>query len=79
MLIMHLTLTGYHAGKTLCGSERESEEIHAMYAPLHKQEFRDKVCKECLREYALSYGDEDLDDAPDWVIEIVMTERENEK
>lgn len=74
---MHLTLTGYYAGKTLCGSEREGEEIHAMYAPLHKEEFRSKVCVECLREYALSYSDEDLDDAPDWIIEIVMKEREN--
>ena len=75
---MHLTLTGFYAGRTLCGSEREGEEVHAMYAPLHKEEFRAKVCPECLREYALSYDDEDLDDAPDWVVVILKKEGPSE-
>ena len=72
---MHLTLTGFYAGRTLCGSEREGEELHASFAPLDKEEFRATVCPNCLREYALSYDDDELDDAPDWVVEIVKKER----
>lgn len=74
---MHLTLTGPYAGQTLCGSEREGEEVHAMYAPLHKEEFRATVCPNCLREYALSFDDDELDDAPDWVTAIVLEDRQN--
>lgn len=67
---MHLTLTGFHAGKTLCGSERVGGEVHAMYAPLDKEEFRNQVCPDCLKEYALSYEDE-IDTAPEWVLELL--------
>ena len=74
---MHLTLTGFYASRTLCGSEREGEEVHASFAPLHKEEFRQKVCSNCLKEYALSYEDDELDDAPDWCLEIIRKERGN--
>lgn len=49
--MLHLTLTGYHAGQTLCGAERvlENAHAHAMWAPLGNPEYRQKVCPECLK------------------------------
>ncbi|WP_297478319.1 hypothetical protein [Ferrovum sp.] len=68
---IHLTHTGYWAGKTLCESVREEGDsyVHAVYAPLTNDEWRKKVCPECLKLYAeLAYEDEDLETAPQWVI-----------
>lgn len=69
--MIHLTLTGYYAGRRLCDKSREDgeENAHAIYAPLGLSEYRAKVCPKCLREYALSF---DVDEEkPEWVVEIL--------
>lgn len=52
----HLTLTGYYAGRVICGAARnESDQyLHAAYAPIEK--LRDeqiagfsKLCPDCLK------------------------------
>lgn len=66
----HLTLTGFYAGETLCGTPRNNEDTytHAVYSPLHKQEFRAKCCKECLKVYLESY--EEDEELPSWANEL---------
>lgn len=66
--MIHLTHTGFYAGHLLCGKPRENgEHAHAVYAPLHKLEYRQKVCPDCLRVYARDAYDETDDDMPEWV------------
>ena len=64
----HLSFTGYHAGARLCGIPRdaETESVHAVYAPLHLDAYREKCCGRCLDEYAMS-AYEQGDEMPDWV------------
>ncbi len=68
----HLTLTGYYAGQPICGGKRDEGEhyIHAAYSPIHKPSFRDTVCVECLKVYAESYDEDELETAPEWVMEF---------
>ena len=78
--MIHLTFTGSLAGQPICGALRKSggEHAHAVYAPLHIAEYRNRVCPDCLRVYAESYIDpvEYTDPAtlPDWVRELLETE-----
>ena len=66
--MIHLTHTGFYAGSLLCGKPRDSgEHAHAVYAPLHKSEYRQIVCLDCLRVYAEYAYDETDDDMPEWV------------
>ena len=79
--IIHLTLTGFHAGQTLCGSARNERDkyLHANYAPLHREEVRNQTCEKCLKEYALAMieldeeepGGEFKPKLPEWVAGIV--------
>ena len=66
--MIHLTHTGFYAGALLCGKTRDNGEYaHAVYAPLHKPEYRKKVCLDCLRVYARDAYDATDDDMPEWV------------
>ena len=66
--MIHLTETGYHAGRRLCLTDRndDAQNVHAAYAPLNNREFRAKVCPDCLRVW-VSEAYDDGDDMPDWV------------
>lgn len=66
--VIHLSETGYYAGRRLCLAQ-DGQSVHAVYAPLHKEEFRQKVCPECLKSYAI-YGYDEGDEMPDWVQKI---------
>jgi len=66
--VIHLSETGYHTGRRLCLA-RDGQSVHAVYAPLHKEEYRQKVCPACLKIYALE-AYEDGDEMPDWVQKI---------
>lgn len=48
--ITHLTLTGYEAGRVLCGAAKteDNEYLHAMYAPQSVID-SDKCCPKCRR------------------------------
>ena len=67
--MIHLTYTGVHAGKLLCGKPRDIRDAHAhaVYAPLGKDGYRAGVCPDCLKYYALDAYDDTDDDMPDWV------------
>lgn len=52
MSVVHLSETGFNAGRRLCLSTQE-KSVHAAYAPLHRQEFRAGCCPECLKVWAL--------------------------
>lgn len=65
--MLHLTHTGFYAGRPICGAERSPEDrhIHAVYAPLDNAELRGQVCPDCLKVWTNSYDDDEP--APDWV------------
>ena len=69
--MIHLTETGFHAGRPLCGVAREdaTEKVHAVYSPLNNPSFRAQVCPDCLRVWALE-AYEDGDEMPEWVQEM---------
>ena len=69
--MIHLTETGFHAGRRLCLTDRADgdENAHAVYAPLRFAEFRARVCPECLRVWA-NEAYEDGDEMPEWVTEL---------
>ena len=69
--MIHLTETGFNAGRPLCGVSREEadEKVHAVYAPLERPAFRAKACTDCLRVWALEAYDND-DTMPEWVQEM---------
>jgi hypothetical protein len=49
--MIHLSETGYNAGRRLCGST-SGESVHAMYAPLNNPEWRATVCASCMKTWA---------------------------
>lgn len=59
---IHLTLTGYWAGVTLCGVPRTADGLytHAMYAPLANPAWRVKCCPACVASWG--YDDDDPGD-----------------
>jgi hypothetical protein len=69
--MIHLTLTGIHAGRRLCLASREDGEqnAHAAYAPLQLADFRSKCCPHCLHTWAIE-AYEPGDDMPPWVEEM---------
>lgn len=69
--MIHLTETGFHAGRRLCMTDRHDGDrnVHASYAPLANPEFRAQVCPECLRVWANEAYD-DGDDMPEWVSQM---------
>lgn len=66
--VIHLSETGYYAGRRLCLAQ-DGQSVHAVYAPLHKEEYRQRVCPECLKSYAI-YGYDEGDEMPEWVHKI---------
>jgi len=46
----HLTLTGYEAGRVICGAPKvpENKYLHAMYAPTSVI-YSDECCSECRK------------------------------
>lgn len=66
--MIHLTETGYNAGRLFCLSQMSDEDTkaHGAYAPLHLASFRDKCCQSCLKVWADEAYDAD-DDMPEWV------------
>lgn len=72
--MIHLTETGYNAGRLFCLKPRDSIAsddilVHGVYAPLNKPEYRSACCTDCLKVWALNAYDDD-DDMPDWIREI---------
>lgn len=73
----HLTHTGPAAGLLLCGKPRENggEYLHAAYAPLHRWEVRETVCKSCLATWlAFAFEGEQLPEWPTTLEEIAAIE-----
>ena len=72
--MIHLTETGYHAGRRLCLSDRAdgARNVHAAYAPLDNPDFRAQCCPECLKTWALEAYDEG-DEMPQWVRDMRAT------
>lgn len=72
--MIHLTLTGPHAGLPFCGASRldaarGDECHHANGAALERPEYRAKVCGACLDVVALeAYDADDADTMPSWVL-----------
>ncbi len=66
--MIHLTLTGIHAGRRLCLASREDGEqnAHAAYAPLDLADFRAKCCHHCLNTWAVE-AYEQGEEMPQWV------------
>ena len=73
--MIHLTETGYNAGRLFCSANRYNAAAdgdtfqHGVYAPLNDVAFREKCCSECLTTWALEAYD-DGDEMPQWVIDI---------
>ena len=68
--MIHLTETGYNAGRLFCLSTMAADDtkVHGAYAPLHLADFRGKCCQACLKVWATEAYDETDDDMPEWVI-----------
>ena len=66
--MIHLTLTGIHAGRRLCLASREDGEqnAHAVYAPLNLADYRAKCCPHCLNTWAVEAYDQG-EEMPQWV------------
>lgn len=71
----HLTLTGYYAGRVICGAEKNSNEqyVHAMYAPIEKLRHGaiatwQPLCEACLKEWdsAAEQESNPWTEASDW-------------
>ena len=67
-VIVHLSETGYNAGRRLCLAQ-DGKSHHAVYAPLANPEYRASVCPKCLKIYA-DYAYEEGDDMPPYIKEI---------
>lgn len=69
--MIHLTETGFHAGRLFCTQPMSEDDTkaHGAYAPLHLSAFRDKCCFHCLKVWADEAYDAD-DDMPDWVVSM---------
>lgn len=69
--VIHLTETGFHAGRRRCNADRADGQrnVHAAYAPLRNAAFREKVCLDCLKVWA-NEAYEDGDIVPDYVAEL---------
>ena len=75
--MIHLTYTGYYAGHTFCGADRNENDsyqhLHASHIKnFSNPEIRSKFCPDCVSKFAESYLNEEgtcvENDAPEWVI-----------
>lgn len=68
---IHLTESGFHAGRRLCMTDRSDgqQNVHAAYAPLHLKDFRRDCCHTCLSIWANEAYDS-TDDMPDYIAAI---------
>lgn len=68
--MIHLTLTGFQAGRIICGAPRkpENQHVHAQYAVFDKPEILAQYCPDCLALWVADYADEDK--LPDWALSI---------
>lgn len=66
--MIHLSETGYYAGRRFCLA-KGGESVHAIYAPLNNDQYRAKVCPDCLHVWANEAYDPD-DCKPWWVVDI---------
>lgn len=78
MITTHLTHTGQSAGTPLCGAPRGSlpENLHAGYAPLHRQEIRESCCRACLATWLVWGYDGEWQDFPATIDEVAKLESE---
>lgn len=62
--MIHLTLTGYHAGEPLCGKQRtaDHEYHHPNVRALRNPDYRARVCPDCL---SIWESDDEGDDHED--------------
>ena len=69
--MIHLTETGYNAGRLFCLNTMQADDskAHGSYAPLHLADFRSKCCKDCLKVWADEAYD-DGDEMPEWVADM---------
>ena len=69
--MIHLSETGYHAGRLFCLGTKTEEDTsaHGMFVPLHLADFRAKYCPDCLKAWAMEAYDEG-DEMPEWVVEM---------
>ena len=66
--MIHLTETGFHAGRRLCLTSRDdgAQNAHASYAPLKNPAYRATCCGVCLKTWADEAYDAG-DDMPDYI------------
>lgn len=69
--LVHLSETGLHAGRRLCLAPRDQSgrSVHAVFAPLQNETFRDQVCPKCLEVWAVE-AYEDGDTMPEYIAAI---------
>lgn len=71
--MIHLTETGYHAGRRLCLTDRNdgARNVHAAYEPLENPsaEFIANLCPCCLKVWALE-AYRDGEEMPDYIESI---------
>jgi len=65
---IHLTHTGFYAGRRFCESNDNGRNVHGSYAPLQNDDFRAQCCNDCLKVWADSYDDGEI--FPLWVSAI---------
>jgi hypothetical protein len=66
--MIHLSETGFHAGRRLCLATG-GESVHAAYAPLANPVFRLKCCQACLKVWAEEAYDEG-DEMPAYIVTL---------
>lgn len=64
-MLIHLTHTGFYAGRRFCNSTDDARNVHGSYAPLNNAVFREQCCNDCLKVWADSYDDDEK--MPLWV------------
>jgi len=71
-MTIHLTETGFNAGRRLCLTDRSDglTNVHAAYAPINKPEYRVNCCSACLKVWAAEAYDDRDDDMPTWVKQL---------
>jgi hypothetical protein len=64
----HLTLTGYYAGRVICGAPKtdDNQYLHAAYAPIERLEANSipgfsPLCEECKRLWDEAAAEDDLE------------------
>ena len=50
-IMRHLTLSGYYAGKPICGIPKNTEDIYQHYSLTYTIEHLDDLCPKCKQIY----------------------------